>query len=480
MVKKAKDNFQSRPPVVAVLGHIDHGKTSLLSKIRKRDLTKKETGGITQHIGAYQVEYKGKQITFIDTPGHIAFSKMRSRGAEITDFVVLVVAADDGVMSQTRESLEHIRRANVSFLVAINKIDLPQVNTKKVKEQLQKEGVLVEGFGGDVVCVEVSAKTGQGIDELLEMILLLAEMEELKADSNGLFEAVIIESSLDSRQGPLVTILVKNGVLRTGEEVKAEGSIGKVKAMFDENKHRIKIAGPSKPVEVLGFKNVPRIGSAVVRADKESRTQELGKERKVMTSTEEGTEKKLKIILKSDTQGTLEAVIGGLSKEIKVIFQSVGNVNESDVLLAATTGSDVIGFNVRIPSSVAKLAKTERVKIKSYNIIYQLFDDIKKQIMKPEVSDEILGKAVIIAEFENKKEKIAGCQMKEGKINKDDHLYLKRGENFLGKMKIKSMKCKKEVIVEVKKGDEFGVVFTSLLDFKIGDVIISHKKKNEQ
>lgn len=475
---------KTRPPVVTVMGHIDHGKTTLLSKIREQDLTRKEFGGITQHIGAYQVKRKTKNkklksITFIDTPGHTAFSKMRARGAKVTDLVVLVIAANDGVMPQTKESLEHIRKAKVPFLVAINKMDLPQANPKMIKEQLQKEGVLVEGFGGDVVCIAVSAKTGKGIDDLLEMILLLAEMKELKADSSGPLEAVIIESSLDNRCGPLATVLIKNGTLKIGEEIRAEDFVGKVKAMFDENGQRVEMAGPSQAVEVLGFKAVPKIGSKVVRADRGAVITEGTEVRRKLIDTTEGTEKKLKIILKSDVQGTLEAIVGSLAKEVEVISQGVGDINESDVLLAATTGAEIICFNVKIPSLVAKLAKTEKVKIQSFNVIYELLEAIQKQIKKPEMVREVLGEAEIIAEFKIGDERIAGCRVKKGKITKSDTLFLKRNEEVLGEVKIKSMKHQKEDINEAKVGTEFGVVFIPLLDFKIGDDIIAHKKKNE-
>lgn len=475
MIKKMKESLQETAPVVVILGHIDHGKTTLLSKIRERDLTKKEFGGITQHIGAYQVKHQGKQITFIDTPGHVAFSKMRARGAKVTDLVVLVIAADDGVMPQTRESLEHIRAAKVPFLVAINKIDLPQANPKMVKEQLQKEMVLVEDLGGDVVCVEVSAKTGKGIDELLEMILLLAEMEGLRKDAAGSLEAVVIESSLDYRRGPISTVLVKNGSLRVGDEIKAEGFLGKVKAMFDENGKRVKEAGPSKPVEVLGFKEVPLIGSKVAKvgASEAIKKEVVKKKDKPKSFADKG---KFKIVLKSDVKGTLEALVDSLPDEVQLIFQAVGDVNESDVLFAATTGAEIIGFNVRIPSGVAKLAETERVKIRPYNIIYELLEDIKRQLTKPEISEEILGEAEIVAEFENEKERIAGCRVKEGRITKEDKLRLQRGEKILGNMKIKTMKHKKEDITEATKGKEFGAVFVPLLDFKIGDVIISYNR----
>ncbi len=476
---KKKNNLLTRPPVVTVMGHIDHGKSTLLDKIRKTHLVDQEFGGITQHIGAHQIEHQGKPITFIDTPGHVAFSKMRARGAKITDLVVLVIAADDGVMPQTRESLEHIKQAKVPFLVAINKMDLPQVNSKRVKEQLQKEGVLIEEFGGDVVCVEVSAKTGKGIEGLLEMILLLSEMEELKADPNGPLEAVIIESKLDFRRGPLATLLIKSGTLRMAEEIRAKDSFAKVKAMFDESGRRMEMAGPSQPVEVLGFRKVPLVGSKVVRAVGEPPVAEGPEKRKKTIEVAGGPEKKLKIILKSDVKGTLEAIGDSLPEEIQIIFQAVGDVNESDILLTATTGAEVVGFNVRVPGSVAKLAKREKVKIKTYNVIYELLDDLKKRVTEPEISEEILGEAEVVAEFEIEKERIAGCRVKKGKITKTDSLRLQRGEKILGEMKIKSMKHKKEDIDEAKTGTEFGAVFDPPLDFEIGDVIMSHKKKNE-
>lgn len=466
-----------KPPVVAILGHIDHGKTSLLSKIRERDLTKGEFGGITQHIGAYQIDCKGRKITFIDTPGHVAFSKMRVRGVEVTDLVVLVIAANDGVKPQTKESLEHIRAAAVPFLVAINKMDLPQAESQIVKQQLQKEGVLVEDLGGKITSVEISAKTGKGIDELLDLILLLSEVEGFKADSRGSFEAVVIESLLDSRRGSLATLLIKNGTLRVGDEIRSEDIVGKVKAMFDENGERVDEAGPSKPVEVLGFKAVVSIGSQVVRLGKESVISESAEKRtpKVISDIEEG-EKKLKIILKSDVQGTLEAVVGSLPAGVQVIFQAVGNINESDILLASTSEAEVIGFNVKIPSRVAKLAKTEQTKVKTYNIIYELLDDLKKKISEPELKEEILGEAKIIAEFEMKKERIAGCRVKKGKISKNDKLRLIRGKKVLGEMIIKSMKHQKEDVIEAQESEEFGALFKPELDFKINDVIMAYNE----
>jgi len=469
--------MKKRPPIVTVMGHIDHGKTTLLDKIRQTNLAQKEQGGITQHIGAYQIEFQGEKITFIDTPGHVAFAKMRARGAKITDLVVLVIAADDGVMPQTRESLEHIKAAQVPFLVAINKMDLPGANSQKVKEQLKKEGVLLEGLGGDIVWVEISAKTGKGINELLEMILLLAEMEELKADPQAPFQGVVIESSLSKQKGPLASIIVKNGSLKLGDEIKTAECSAKVKAMFDENGHLVRLAEPSKPVEVLGFKKVPQVGSLVVSAEEELLTTEKRLPSEDKKSQEE-KEKKLKLIFKSDTQGTLEAILSNLPQQVNVVLADVGDVNESDIFLAETTQAAIIAFNVKISGAIKKLAKREGVKIFSYTVIYDLLDKIKNQLIKEEKPEEILGEAEILAEFQIKGERIAGCRVKKGEINKRDSLYLKRGEKVIGKTKIKSMQTKKETVDQVREGQEFGIVFTPALDFKIGDVIIAYRIKN--
>jgi len=464
-----------KPPIVAVLGHIDHGKTSLLSKIREQDLTKKEFGGITQHIGAYQVKHKGKPITFIDTPGHAAFSKMRSRGAQVTDLVVLVVAANDGVMPQTKESLEHIRAAKTPFLVAINKIDLSQANPQKVKEQLQKEGILVEGLGGDIVCVEVSAKTGKGIDELLELILLSAEMQELKANPKGELKAVIIESFLDRRRGPLATVLVQNGTLRLGEKIKTKETWGKAKAMFDENSQNLTEAGPSQPVKVLGFKKVPLVGSIIVRSAEKSGFKVPTQLTQPVVSDTGEEEKKIKIILKSDVYGTLEAIKGSLTPEVRIISQGVGDVNESDIFLAATTKSEIIAFNVKIPADTVKLAKTEKVKTSLFNVIYELLEAIEKKVSQPEEKEIILGRAEILAEFKFNNERVAGCRVTEGRISKSDKIRLQRGERVVGECRFKSMRYKKEDINIAQKDEEFGAVFKSSLDFQVGDIVISHK-----
>lgn len=479
--EKTISQKSSRPPVVAVLGHVDHGKTSLLDKIRKTNVVAKEFGGITQHIGAYQVKVKNRLITFIDTPGHEAFSEMRSRGAKVADLAVLVIAADEGVKPQTLESLKYISQAKIPYLVAINKIDKPNLDIDWVKKEMAKNDILVEDQGGKIVSVLTSAKTGKGIDELLEMILLVAEMEEIKGDTKAKLKAVVIESKLDKRRGPLATVLVRDGSLEVGDQIEADGAFAKIKAMFDENGQLVKLAGPSKPVEVLGFKTVPPIGSLVKGTEKiiaplsEQPKTELAKK-------EEAEENKLRLVIKADVNGTLEAILAGLPKEVEMIDSGVGEVNESDVLLAGTTGAEIIAFNIKTPVKVKKLAETEKVKISDYQIIYKLFEEIEekvKKLMEPFAGEEILGRAEILKEFEIDKKRIAGCRVIEGEVKKRDKLHLQRGEKLVGDCRIKSMKTGKEKIEGAKAGEEFGAILSPSLDFEIGDMLLSYRKVEE-
>lgn len=476
--RKSSRSIVLRPPIVAILGHVDHGKTTLLSAIRETDLTAKEYGGITQHIGAYQVEYKGEKITFIDTPGHAAFAKMRSYGAAVTDLVVLVVAADDGVKPQTKESLSHIKQAKVPFLVAINKIDLPQASVNMVKAQLAENGVLVEGYGGDIVCVEVSAKQKKGLDDLLEMILLITKMGDLKANPNGSLKGVVIDSKLDSKKGPVATLLIKNGTLKIGDQIFAEDVGGKTKSIMDENGKRLTKTELSKPIEVLGFKKVPPVGAKVqekVGFKKKQKSPPV-----LQKETAEEEKLTIKIILKADTLATLEAIESSLPQEVKVILSEVGQVTESDVLLAQSTGAKIIAFNIKTPSRVEKLAKAEKVNIVTYNIIYRLLEDIEKKVLKilePTIDEEILGEAKIIAEFNIKTKHIAGCKITKGLINKINPLHLKREDKIIADAKITSFQKERQEIEEAKAGNEAGIVFSPDIDFKIGDVIISYKKK---
>lgn len=478
--KRTSSQISSRPPVVAVLGHVDHGKTTLLDKIRKTNLVAKEFGGITQHIGAYQIKIKDKKITFIDTPGHAAFSAMRSRGAKVADLAVLVVAADEGVKPQTLESLKFIKQAKIPYLVAVNKIDKPDIYLDKVKKNLAKNNVLVEGYGGKIVSVPVSAKTGKGLNELLEMILLVAEMEEIKGDEKSELMAVVIESKMDKNRGPLATILVRNGRLQIGDQIETDGVFAKIKAMFDENGQSVKIVRPSEPVEVLGFKSVPSVGSLVKRTEEMTTSPE---EKPVASTKKETVENdKLPLIIKADVNGTLEAILKGLPEEVKIIDSGVGEVNESDVFLAATTKSRIVAFNVKTPAGVKKLAGTEKVRVDSYQIIYKLFEEIEKRVKKitePFADEEVLGQAKILEEFEIDKKRIAGCRVAEGEIKKIDKIHLKRGEEIIGNCRFKSMKRGKEDIEKAKTGEEFGVILSPALDFKLGDMLISYRKVEE-
>jgi len=471
---------QKRPPIVVVLGHVDHGKTTLISKIYEKDLTKKEFGGISQHIGAYCAKFANRNsqfaITFIDTPGHVAFSKMRSRGANVADLAVLVIAADEGVKPQTLESLKHIQEAKIPFLVAANKIDLPNTNLEWLKGNLAENGILVEGWGGKVVFVPVSAKTGKGIDELLEMILLLWEMKEIKSDPEGELEAVVIESKLDPQKGPLATILIRNGSLGVGEEIKTREVGGKIRAMVNDKGKNVSVAYPGEAVEILGFSKVPLVGSKIIRGSLERKLPLSTFKSKIIEKEEE---KKIKIILKADTQGTLEAVLGSLPQEVRVIFSGVGNINESDILLAKGSEAQIIGFNVKTGGTVEKLAENEGVEIKTYNIIYELLEDLEKKVLKilePTIDEEILGQAKIIAEFIVKNKRVAGCKVEEGEIDKKLPLHLKREGKIIADCQIISMKIGKEDVNKVKKGEEFGIILSSSVDFKVGDMLISYCK----
>jgi len=476
-----------RPPVVVILGHIDHGKTTLLSKIKEMDLTRKEHGGITQHIGAYRVRVKeqeskrAREITFIDTPGHAAFNQMRSRGAKIADLAVLVVAANEGVKSQTLESLKFIKQAGINFLVALNKIDLPEVNLENAKRNLVDNGILIEGFGGDIVVVPVSAKEGKGVNDLLEMILLLAEMMNLKGNPQAELEANVIESRIDSHKGPLATILVRNGSLKAGDEIKVENSWGKIRAMFDEKGQPINQVLPSQPAEILGFKTVPVVGGKVEIAKDKTLNElpTLPKENVTKVSLKEPQDQtpKLVIILKADTEGSLEAIKNNLPEGCQIIKAEVGEVNDSDILLAATSSAEVIAFNIKIPHQIKKLAETEKVKISFYQVIYELLEDVERKVLKvmePTIDEEVLGKAEIIAEFAMK-ERIAGCRVIEGEIKKSDKIHLLRNSQMINEVRLKSMRRGKEDVQQVKKGEEFGVILAPNVDFNVGDVLVSYR-----
>jgi len=481
-VPQVKTN--SRPPVVAILGHVDHGKTTLLDYIRKTHVAEKEEGGITQHIGAYQIEIKGRKITFIDTPGHEAFSAMRARGGQVSDMAVLIVAADDGVMPQTKESIAHIKAANIPFIVAINKIDMPGSNVEKVKKQLSQEEVFVEGYGGDVVAVPISAKTGQGVDELLEMINLVADLEELKKEDNVPFEGVVIESRLDKSRGPIASVLVKKGTLKYADAIFTEIASGKVKSLIDSAGNRIKAAEVATPVEVLGFTKVPKVGEVVKTSGIEYKKELTQEQKQVFSKTNlpQISEDEIRLIIKTDVTGSLEAIansiesLQGEKRNIKIFYSETGDISESDVLLAAAIKAIIIGFNVGINPSVEKLAGEEKVLIRNYKLIYELLEELKEgaeALSEKQVEEEILGRAEVIALFKIDSTRVAGCKVVEGRINHEDTLVLKRGEKQLGRSKIVSMKHRESNINQANIDDEFGLILEKDLPFAKGDIIFS-------
>jgi translation initiation factor IF-2 len=476
------DGNSSRPPIVVVLGHVDHGKTTLLDKIRSSNVAAREAGGITQHIGAYQVEVTTKEgprkITFIDTPGHAAFAEMRSRGARVADIAVLVVSGEEGVKPQTIESLKFIQEAKIAYLVAVTKIDLSNVDLAKVKNELVRAGVPLEGFGGDVVVVPLSAKTGKGMDDLLEMILLTAEMAELKGDTRAPLEAVVIESKLDSNSGPLATVVVRNGSLKLGSDIFAGGTSGRIRAMLNEFQKPVKEALPGQAVEILGFKQAPAVGEKL----------SLGQSAATgpivcpvdLNHLDEAEAKQLRVILKADTLGTLEAISKILSSEILILKAEPGNINESDINQAAACAAQIVGFNVKAGGSVKKLAETEKVRILHFSTIYQLAEALQKSaydLLNPEPVEEELGHAEIIAEFLiDKKEKIAGAKVKDGQITKANPIHLLRGDKIIATGRVKSLKKGKIESEKAITGEEFGIGFFGEFDFTIGDMLSSFRK----
>ncbi|OGM04351.1 hypothetical protein A2715_03305 [Candidatus Woesebacteria bacterium RIFCSPHIGHO2_01_FULL_39_32] len=472
MEKKISSSGATRPPIVVILGHVDHGKTTLLDNVRSTNVAAKEAGGITQSIGASEVSTKeGKQITFIDTPGHAAFSNMRARGAKLSDIAILVVAAGDGVKPQTKEALEYILEAKIPFIVAATKIDLPTANLETVRSQLEKEGVLFEGRGGDVPLLGVSGKTGKGVQELLEMITLVSELNDIKGDPEGSLEALIVETGKDNR-GPTATCVVRNGQLEVGCEIVSEIERIRVRGLFDWNEKPVQSVGPGEPALVLGFKNVPPVGSRIWGVDQKEILPTISMQKKsVGISVEEG---QIPIVIKAQNAGTLEAVISNLPGKIVVLASGVGDVTESDIFLAKSSNALIFTFESKTPHQVRKLAETEGISIESFTIIYELFERLEEIIEKGKV--EILGRAEVLAEFPYNAKKIAGCKIIQGKITKKDALILTRGDKKIGEMSVISLKKGREDIVEAKQGEECGIIFSPQLDFKIGDVILSVRK----
>ena len=497
-------NLVKRPPVVTVMGHVDHGKTSLLDAFRKTNVVLGEAGGITQKIGAYQISFNGEKITFIDTPGHSAFTAMRARGAEVTDIAILVVAADDGIMPQTVEAINHIKAAKVPMIVAINKMDKPEANPDRVKQQLTEHGILPEEWGGDAICVPISAKTGMGLDELKKMILLVAEMEDLKANSNKKATGTIIEAELDKSRGPVATVLVQNGTLKIGDSIISGITYGKVKAMFDENGKTVKKAGPSTPVAVMGFNDVPNSGDAVYAVDENlskqvinERINKIKQERARHTSgvsaddfmnrIHEGSLKNLNVIIKADTQGSVEALKASLeairNDEVKVvcIHSGAGGITESDLVLAQTTGSVVVVFNLKTPSKMLQMADSLKVELIESKIIYEVVDQItrlSKGMMAIKYEEKYVGKAEIRMVFKlSSAGKVAGSYVLDGKIQRNAIAKVKRGDELLGDTVIESLKIVKDEKSEVAKGFECGIKLRDNINFQEGDIIECYVKQ---
>ncbi|MEK7188353.1 MAG: translation initiation factor IF-2 [Patescibacteria group bacterium] len=454
-----------RPPIVSVLGHVDHGKTSLLDAIRKTNVAQKEAGGITQSIGASVITTKeGKKITFVDTPGHAAFSKLRSRGAKVSDIVLLVVAADDGVKPQTKESLAIIKAEKLPFIVVFTKNDLPTANLEKVKGELEKEGVAFEGRGGDVIAVSVSAKTGQGIEELTQLISLLAEIREIKGDPSSQLEGIIVEANKDKR-GILVSVIVYNGFLKRGMVIYSASLQVKVKSLFDANGIPVNEIIPGEPGRILGFSQIPVVGSKIT-STKQDTKEELSQKH-----VGQGQLDGINIILKTKTAGSLEAVLENIPKGFYIVSSGVSELNESDILLAKSLNAKVFLFGLKIPNSIKSIASKEGVEIEAYQIIYELIERL--QTILESGKKKIVGKAEVIATFPFENKIVAGCRVLEGKIRKNDRLVLIRNDQELGITKALSIRKGKDKVNEIKVGEEFGVIFDPQLDFRIGDVILS-------
>lgn len=500
-IEDKEEDLEARPPIVTVMGHVDHGKTTLLDVIRKSRVAVagSEAGGITQHIGAYQAEIDDKKITFIDTPGHEAFTAMRARGAQLTDIAILVVAADDGIMPQTEEAINHAKAAGIPIIVAINKIDKANAQPERVKQELTEYGLVPEDWGGNTICVNVSALQETNIDELLEMIILVSEMEELKANPTRLAEGVVIEAELDKGRGPVATVLVKNGTLRVGETLLAGLTCGRVRAMFDEFGENIEAAGPSTAVEVLGLNDVPNAGDFVqvledekkaknVAADRqaEKRQQEIQQDAKVSLEDlykqiQEGEVKELNIIIKADVQGSIEALRASLLRlgtdevTVNVIHTGVGGVNETDVNLASASNAIIIGFNVRPDNNALKVAEKEQVDIRTYRVIYKALEDIKDAmagLLDPELKEEVTGRAEVRATFKVPDVGIiAGAYITDGHVNRNYDARLIRDGVVIHEGTISSLKRFENDVREVKEGYECGIGIENYNDIKEGDII---------
>jgi translation initiation factor IF-2 len=504
-------NLQLRAPVVTIMGHVDHGKTSLLDAIRSTEVAAGEAGGITQHIGAYQVTSpSGGRITFIDTPGHAAFTAMRARGAKITDIVVLVVAADDGVMPQTVEAIHHAKAAKVPIIVAINKIDKPDAKPERVRTELLQHEIQVESLGGDTLEIEVSAKAKTNLDKLLDMIALQAEVLELKANPNRPAEGTVIEARLDRGRGPVATVLVQRGTLKPGDIVVAGSEWGRVRALMSDTGHSVVAAGPSMPVEVLGFNGTPEASDRLAVVDTEARAREItdyrvrqkrekmaarqtgmrGSLEQMMSQLKTSGRKEFPLVIKGDVQGSIEAIVGALDKmstdEVlaRVIYSGVGGITESDITLAEASGAAVIGFNVRAHKEARESAEQAGIEIRYYDIIYALVDDVKKAmsgLLAPTLRETMLGNAVILEIFKvSKVGSVAGCRVTDGTVERGANVRLIRDSVVVHQGKLSQLKRFKDDAREVVAGQECGMAFENYQDMKVGDIIECYRVETVQ
>ena len=496
-----EENLVKRPPIVTIMGHVDHGKTSLLDAIRHAKVTASEAGGITQHIGAYTVSLNGEKITFLDTPGHEAFTAMRARGAQVTDIVILVVAADDGIMPQTKEAINHCKAADVPMIVAINKIDRPGSNVDRVKQELTEHGLVSEDWGGDTICVPVSAKTGENLESLLEMVLLTAEMQELKADPNRKAKGTVIEAKLDKGRGAVASLLIQNGTLNVGDSILVGSTYGRIRAMFDDRGKKIKSAGPSIPVEILGLSEVPAAGDRFIVCKDEKTARNMADLRKqkikadshqasnrvsledLYSQIQEGKVKELAIVVKADVQGSVEAIRQSLEKlstddvKVRVIHGAVGAITETDVTLAAASNALIIGFNVRPDGNATVQAEKENIEIKTYRIIYDAIEDVKSAMigmLEPEYKEVVNGKAEVRMTYKiSNVGTIAGCYVTDGKIVRNSEIRVIRDGIVIFESTLASLKRFKDDAKEVAKGYECGLSVEKFNDLKEGDVIES-------
>ncbi len=490
-----------RPPVVTILGHVDHGKTSLLDAIRQTEVAAGEAGGITQHIGAYQVEQKGRQITFLDTPGHAAFTAMRARGAQGADIVILVVAADDGVMPQTREAIAHARAARVPMVVALNKIDKPNANPDLVKKQLAELGLVPDEWGGNTLVIPVSAKQRQGLDDLLEGILLVSDNLEIRANPDGKVFGSVIEAQVDRAKGTVATLLVQNGTLRVGDLVVAGKAYGRLRAMTDYRGRPVKKATPSMPVSIIGLNEVPSAGDLfqVVASEKEARAlvverieaEKAQTQKRKRASLEDlfarvqsGETKELNLIVKADVQGSLEPILVELNKlgrgeiGINILYAEAGNIGENDVMLAAASKAIIIGFNVQAEVTARRLAEAEGVSIRLYDVIYRMSEDIEKALqgmLEPEVVEKVIGRANVLAVFAASKfGRVAGCRVAEGELRRGARARLYRGTDLVYEGEIASLRHEKEDVREIRTGYECGVGLKNFSDIQAGDLLVCY------